>query len=103
MGRSRSSGLLAGVACAALLVLGRRFRRRRALPPADPAEELRRKLAATRASGPEPDGQAAPPEPAIEPAAEPSLEERRRVVHERGRAAAERMRAGGDPPGERLV
>lgn len=73
-----------------------RRRRRRAeapaeMPPAaDPAEELRAKLAEARDAEPE-------PEPSPEPA---SLEERRRAVHDAGRAAIDEMRspAGEDEP-----
>jgi hypothetical protein len=64
-------------------------RLRRAAParmPEHPAEELRRKLAETRA----PD-----PVPLVEPEQEAPLDERRREVHERGRAAIERMRGDG--------
>jgi hypothetical protein len=50
----------------------------------DPAEELRSKLAETRAGD-------EPPPPA-EPEAPESLEERRRRVHEEGRAAIDDMR-----------
>ena len=78
--------------------LWRLLRRRRArvaapaeVPPADdPAEALRAKLAETRDAEPE-------PEPSPEPG---SLEERRRAVHDAGRAAIDEMRSpngGGDP------
>ncbi len=54
-----------------------------AAPPADdPAEVLRAKLAETRDAEPE-------PEPSPEPA---SVEERRRAVHDAGRAAIDEMR-----------
>ncbi len=75
-----------------------RLRRRRPQPSgADPAEELRRKLEESRATSVEP----GPPEPpsASEPEqAAPGTDDRRRDVHERGRAAIERMRERGDPP-----
>ena len=50
----------------------------------DPAEELRAKLAETRAAEEAP--------PAAEPTPPESLEERRRRVHEEGRAAIDEMR-----------
>ncbi len=53
----------------------------------DPAEELRRKLAESRT-----------PETAPEPEPEPPLDERRRTVHERGRAAIDEMRGTGQAP-----
>ena len=75
---------LAGGLGAALLY--RRLRRRPAGGP-DPAEELRRKLDASR-SGTQP--------PAEPPHADPEtplpLDDRRRQVHERGRAALDDMR-----------
>jgi hypothetical protein len=53
--------------------------------PDDPAEELRAKLAETRADEPE--------EPSSVPAGEPgSLDERRRRVHEEGRSAIDEMK-----------
>lgn len=73
------------------------FRRRRSTAPApaavDPAEELKRKLAESRTDAPEPG--AAPSEPADE---RPSLEERRRAVHEKAVQAIEAMRGGDQPP-----
>jgi len=65
-----------------------RWRRKpaKAAPGADPAEELKRKLAEARASEPGPEGE---PEP------EAPLEDRRRAVHERARAAIESMRGEG--------
>ena len=53
------------------------------------AEELRAKLAATRASAPEPEW-TAPATPAVAEEEE-SPEERRRRVHEEGRAAVDEM------------
>ena len=63
-----------------------------AAPEADPAEELKRKLAQSRAAEPEPEA-----EPEAEAPAAP-LEDRRRAVHERARAAIESMR--GEPKAE---
>ena len=63
-------------------------------PTADPAEELRRKLEESRTD------ESAPAEPAsVEPEApKAGLDERRRAVHDRGRAAMDAMRARpGDP------
>ena len=91
--------LLAWLACVggAAYVLSRRLRRRGAPEPAaDPAEELKRKLEESRGA------------PAAEPEPEPaggSLDERRRAVHDKARAAIDEMRGdrevdGGDEPGE---
>jgi hypothetical protein len=55
----------------------------------DPAEELRRTIAESR------EAEQSPPAPA--PVEASSLEERRRVVHERAQEAIEAMR---EPPGE---
>ena len=71
------------------------FRRRRKhaapapepAPGTDPADELRRKLDQSRGSA---------DEPVVPPPPEPSVEERRRDVHERARESIERMR--GDAP-----
>ncbi len=76
--------------------------------PADPAEELRRKLEETKEREAEAPSQMATPEPAVEvepPHAEPAepvepsapvvseeLDARRREVHERARSAADEMR-----------
>jgi hypothetical protein len=83
-----------GIASAAAVVLAR-FRRRKPKPepPApDPAEELKQKLADTRSED------APPAEP---PAEEPEpLDERRRSVHDRGRAAIDDMLGGENLPGE---
>lgn len=67
-----------------------------AAPAADPAEELRRKLEESRADEP------APAEPsAAEPEApQAGLDERRRAVHDRGRAAIDAMRAPPDEPAD---
>jgi hypothetical protein len=70
------------------------FRRRRHAAPApaasaaDPADELKQKLAESRGFAEEP--VPAPPEP--------SLDERRHDVHERARASIERMRETDQPP-----
>jgi hypothetical protein len=89
--------LLASVAGAlGLLALVRALRRKHA-PPApepatpDPAEELRRTIAGSRSEEPAAsETPAAPPEPT-------SIEERRRLVHERAQEAIEAMR---EPPAE---
>ena len=67
-----------------------RLRRRKPerVPAADPADELKRKLEESRAAEAQ-----LPPEPA--PPQE-GVDERRRSVHDRGRAAIDRMH--GDPP-----
>jgi hypothetical protein len=65
-------------------------------PAADPAEELRRKLEESRVDEPAP---AEPPAPEPE-APEAGLDERRRAVHDRGRAAIDAMRARPDEPGD---
>jgi hypothetical protein len=84
---------LAWLACGtgAVFVFRWRLRRRRPVEAApDPAEELKRKLEESRA---EPE---APEPPAVEPA---GVDERRREVHERGRAAIDQMRdRGGNSP-----
>jgi hypothetical protein len=81
-----------GLAAAAAVVLGRFRRRKQAPPAADPAEELKQKLAETRTdeapSEPEPEEQEAP------------LDERRRGVHDRARAAMDDMLGGEHLPGE---
>jgi hypothetical protein len=70
------------------------FRRRRAKPAAvpalDPAEELKQKLAESRPEEEQPAPASAPEPPPAD------LEDRRREVHERGRASIEQMR--GQPP-----
>lgn len=60
----------------------------------DPAEELKRKLAESRTD----DVEVAAPEPAGEE--KPSLDERRRAVHDRARQAIDDMLGGEDLPGE---
>jgi hypothetical protein len=79
-----------------IAALARRLRRREpaALPPAherDPAEELRQKLAETRA---EEETTTAVAEPPVSP--EASVEERRAGVHEQGRATVDDMRGNGE-------
>ena len=77
-------------------------------PAADPADELRQKLASSRDPEPAADTAAAPAEPAAvetpaeeftvvepptpEPASETAVDERRADVHEEGRAAIDEMR-----------
>jgi hypothetical protein len=105
--RRSSAGFLAGLAAGAgaLVVFRRRLllrrRRRPDAQPADPAEELKQKLEESRA---EPAAPEAAPEPGPAPnpkQPEPSLDERRTEVHERGRAAIERMR--GEPPTDQTL
>jgi hypothetical protein len=91
--RRSLAGLALGAGASALLAFRWRVRRRRPEPPPDPADELKRKLAATRAGEPAPEPETVA-EPAVPP---PGADERRRAVHERGRAAIERMRGGGSP------
>jgi hypothetical protein len=70
--------LLGGFGLGAYL---RRRRRRAAGPEYSPADELRSKLAASRAE------QEPEPQPAAEPTLESDLDERRHEVHERARGA----------------
>jgi hypothetical protein len=88
-----------GLAAGALAVFRWRFRRRKQVPPpaADPAEELKQKLAESRSEE----------APAVEPQPEPApeepqayLDERRRAVHDRARAAIDDMLGGERLPGE---
>jgi hypothetical protein len=81
--------LLAGIGLAAGLawLLGRRRRPAPAGPAADPADELKQKLAESRSFAEEP-----------VPAPEPSLDDRRSEVHDRARASIDRMRETGQPP-----
>ncbi|MCC6221948.1 MAG: hypothetical protein IT201_00450 [Thermoleophilia bacterium] len=88
------AGLGAGLALVGLL----RRRRREPVAVESPAEELRRKLEASKrgSSGPEPAVGFAPASPAAEPPASPGgVDEARRRVHEAARAAAEEMRRSG--------
>jgi hypothetical protein len=81
-----------GVAAGALLVFRGLFRRRRRTPApetaGDPAEELKRKLAESRT-----DDEAPAPEPESG-TPQPSLDERRRAVHDKARAAIDDMLGG---------
>ncbi len=65
-------------------------------PPAtaDPADELRQKLATTREGDAEPSGADEPASepPTPEPTSEPSIDERRTEVHDEGRTAIDEMR-----------
>ena len=83
----------AGVGLAAMFAwLFRRRRKAEPLERADPAAELKRRLAESRAAEPE-------PEPEPEPkAAKQSLDERRRAIQERAQAAIDEMR--GEPGDE---
>jgi hypothetical protein len=89
---------LAWLACGtgAAFVFRWRLRRRRPSEAAapDPAEELKRKLEESRTA--EPGEQAAEPE---EP--QTGVDERRRLVHERGRTAIDEMRDRGAREPER--
>jgi hypothetical protein len=62
------------------------------MPTADPAEELKQKLAETRTDE-------APPEPEPDEQEAP-LDERRRAVHDRARATMDDMLGGERLPGE---
>jgi len=84
-----------GLAAAAAVVLGRFRRRKQAPPAADPAEELKQKLAGARN-----DESPAPAEAEPPGQEEPPLDERRRSVHDRARAAMDDMLGGEDLPGE---
>jgi hypothetical protein len=88
---------LAWLACGAgaVFVFRWRLRRRRPEPAPDPAEELKRKLDESRAAEPDP----APP-PAAPEQPETGVDERRRAVHERGRAAIDEMRDRGQTPSD---
>lgn len=84
-----------------LAALWRLLRRRPSEPAgADPAEELRRKLAEAREAGGARDEDEAGETPvdAAEPAPPRSLEERRAAVHEKAQEALDEMRrlGGGD-------
>ena len=82
-----------GLAAAAAVVLGRFRRRKQAPPAADPAEELKQKLAETRTDE-------VPPEAEPEDEQEAPLDERRRAVHDRARTAMDDMLGGEQLPGE---
>jgi hypothetical protein len=85
---------LAWLTCAVGIAwLFRRLRRRPEPEAVDPAAELKRKLEEARGEE--------PAEPAGEPAAaepEAPLDDRRRAVHDRGRAAIDEMRERGAKP-----
>jgi type VI protein secretion system component VasK len=85
-----------GLAAGALAFWRWRLRRRRAAPPAavDPAEELKQRLAESRSDEPAAEAAAQPEEP------QPSLDERRRAVHDRARQAMDDMLDGEGLPGE---
>jgi hypothetical protein len=74
--------------------LFRRLRKPQPVLAADPAVELKQRLAESRAA--EHDRPGKEPEPEPEPAA--PLSERRRAVHERARASIDEMRGRGTPP-----
>jgi hypothetical protein len=74
-------------------------------PAADPADELRQKLASTRETEPAAEAEAAPVEAAApaeefrpvepstpDPASDTAIDERRAEVHDEGRAAIDEMR-----------
>ena len=83
--------LLAWLTCAAGAAwIVRRFRRNAPEQAIDPAEDLRRKLEESRADEPPTAATAGSAEPGEVDA--PSLDERRRAVHDRGRAAIDEMR-----------
>jgi hypothetical protein len=76
-----------------LAAFARRLRRRREEPaPADPAEELRRKLDESRSLVSEREEFEAAETPVDEAHPAVGLDERRRQVHDQGRAAVEEMR-----------
>ncbi|MGE5273602.1 MAG: hypothetical protein ACM3QU_07555 [Verrucomicrobiota bacterium] len=91
-----------GLAVGALAFWRWGLRRRKAAPgqPAagDPAEELKRKLAESRS---EESATATEVEAAPAPGApQPSLDERRRAVHDKARQAIDEMLGGEELPGE---
>ena len=85
-----------GLAAGALAFWRWRHRHRQAPPAAsvDPAEELKQKLAESRSDEPAAEAAAEPEEP------QPSLDERRRAVHDRARQAMDDMLGGENLPGE---
>jgi hypothetical protein len=68
----------------------RRRRRRGEAPEVSPAEELKAKLAESRAPEPEAEPEVEP-EPEAEPVLESDLQARRREVHERARGAIDEL------------
>lgn len=101
--------LLAWLGCAFGAAWLLRRLRARPQPAADPADELRQKLHESReevavAPEPEPEPEPPPEQPAAEePESEPDppLEDRRRAVHDRARAAIDQMRGTDTSSGER--
>ena len=94
-----------GLTVGALAFWRWRLRRQKPAPPVveDPADELKRKLAESRSSEPP-----SPPTPESvasgDPAQpEPSLDERRRAVHDRARQTIDEMLGGENLPGEESV
>jgi len=86
---------LLGVVAGAFLVFRRLFRRRKQEAPevvVDPAEELKRRLAESRTG--EAEEETGPEAP------QPTLDERRRAVHDKARAAIDDMLGGEKLPGE---
>jgi hypothetical protein len=90
-----------GLAAGALAFWRWRHGRKAAPPPTavdpaavDPAEELKQKLAETRSDEPGAEPAAEPEEP------QPSLDERRRAVHDKARQAMDDMLGGENLPGE---
>lgn len=83
-----------GLAAAGAVVLGRFRRRKQAPPAADPAEELKQKLAETRTDEATPEPEPEPDEQQV------PLDERRRAVHDRARMAMDDMLGGERLPGE---
>jgi hypothetical protein len=84
-----------GLAAGALAFWRWRSRHRGAPPAAvDPAEELKQKLAESRSDEPAAEAAVEPEDP------EPSLDERRRAVHDKARQAMDDMLGGEGLPGE---
>ena len=94
-----------GLTVGALAFWRWRLQRRRPAPTAaeDPAEELKRKLAESRSaeSPPAPEAEEAPVDELDQ--AEPSLDNRRRAVHDRARQTIDEMLGGENLPGEESV
>jgi hypothetical protein len=86
-----------GLSAGAFAFLRWRRRRHDEPPAADPAEELKRKLAESRSDEPEP---STAPEPEPAPEEPPPLDQRRRAVHDRARQAIDDMLGGENLPGE---
>ena len=77
-----------------LAAFARRLRRRRGEEP-DPAEELRRKLDESRSIVSEREEFEEAETPVDQAETPAGIDERRRQVHEQGRAAVDEMRSGG--------